>query len=584
MKLLTKTRSLILGFIFASLLFAGSTHVSPRVDAAASNPAPEAKVSFTFDDGPRSNYSVVAPILAKYGYGGTAYITTSCVGKTTVPNNCKADTNVPYMTWAQIKALQNTYGWEIGAHSVSHPLMTEISNTKLQAEVANSKQALVNQGFNPTSFATPYGDYNQNVLAAIAKHYTNHRPFHDTGYNVWPYSNYVLKVQQVQMGVSVDTVKSYIDQAAADNTWLILVFHEVSPSPSTNPEDYQYSATDLDTIASYVKSKNIKVSNVSESLVTAPKAENLVTAPDTGANIGGGWTTDSATNVKIDTTTKGSAPEPVRAVRVTSNTAKNVHVYTPTVNVNPNSKYVIKGYVNLATLTGGEVGFYIDEYDANGNWISGQYKQTISAWYVKDLSFMYAASSPMVAKARLQIIITQASGVTVYIDNVQWFAVVTGPAPDPEPIKLNLLSNGDFENGMTGWTTDNPGLITHDTTGKGSAQSPVGSVKMVAGTSNAHLFSQPIAVTFGKTYIFSGYANIVSLTSGEVGFYIDEYDANGNWISGKYVSGIRTTGSQSFSFNYTPTSSAVVRSSWQLILGANSGISAYIDQLSIVAS
>ncbi len=547
-------------------------------EAAVQNPTAKAKVSFTFDDGGNSNINKAAPALAKYGFTGTSYITTSCVGKTTVPNTCAADTGIPYMTWAQIKTLQNTYGWEIGSHSVNHPLMTEITAAKLEQEVADSKKAFQAQGLNPTAFATPYGDYNQNVLAAIAKYYTSHRGFADTGYNAYPYNNYLLRVQQVQAGVSVDTVKGYINQAAADGTWLILVFHDIQDKPSTHPDDYQFSTADLSTIAAYVKSQNISVTNVSKGLVTADTADNLVKDPATGASLGNGWTTDGGTAVKVDTTSQGSAPEATRSVKVTAST-KNVHVFTPTVSVNPKSTYVVKGYVNLAAITSGEVGFYIDEYDANGNWISGQYKQTINAWYAKDVSFMYTASSNLVAKARLQIIITSNSGITVYLDNIQWFVTTSGPAPDPTPTPVNLVANGDFESGLTGWTTDSSPAITLDTNNNGSALNPKNSVKLTNTSSkNVHLFAPKVAVTSGKAYQISCNLKVVSL-SGQIGFYIDEYDANGNWISGKYVFTKADAVSGTVTFSYTPTSANVKSASLQVIVTSGTGTVAYLDNV-----
>ncbi len=574
-------------------VFIGVGALQPgRVEALAANPVAAPQVSFTFDDGPVSNITNVAPVLAQYGYTGTAYITTSCVGKTTVPNTCAADNNVKYMTWAQIKALQNTYGWEIGSHSVTHPLMSTINASKLENEVAKSKAALQAQGFNPTSFATPYGDYNDKVIAAIAKYYTNHRPFHDTGYNTWPYNNYLLRVQQVQYGVSVDTIKSYIDAAKANNTWLVLVFHDVQPNPSTDPEDYQYSAADLSAIAAYVKSQNIKVTNVSNGLVNAPAADNLLSAPDqtAGSTLSGGWTTDTTTNVTVDATSKGSAPEAVKSVAVTASTTKPVHVFSSKVTVNPTSTYVVKGYINIASKTAGEVGFYIDEYDAAGNWISGQYKQTVAELYIKDISFVYTASSLAVAQARLQIIVSQASGIKMYIDNINWFVTTAGsgnPTPPPTPTTTNVLTNSQFDQGLTGWRTDNASAIVVDNTGMGSGTSTSTSVKLVSpasGLRNAHLFSDLVSVSSAKQYTGSAYVNIAQLGTGEVGFYIDEYDAAGNWISGKYVYGKRTAGAENITFSYTPSSTSVAKASVQIIITAGTNTTAYVDNVQLTTS
>ena len=69
------------------------------------------------------------------------------------------------------------------------------------------------------------------------------------------------------------------------------------------------------------------------------------------------------------------------------------------------------------------------------------------------------------------------------------------------------------------------------------------------------------------------------MSSGEVGFYIDEYDAAGNWISGQYKGGARSLGAGDISFSYTPTSANVAKSSLQIILVGNSGITGYVDDV-----
>src|SRR5882724_11333903 len=107
----------------ALLLVATPLTLSFTHTAIAATPTtlgPSAQVSFTFDDGLQSASTQAAPTLAKYGLSGVEYIITNCVGMTTTPNTCRANKATPYMTWAQIKALQSTYGWEIGSHAVGH--------------------------------------------------------------------------------------------------------------------------------------------------------------------------------------------------------------------------------------------------------------------------------------------------------------------------------------------------------------------------------------------------------------------------------------------------------------------------------
>lgn len=584
--------------VLLSTLFVATTAfvgLPTKAQAAISNSASEAKISFTFDDGPASNITASAPTLAKYGYTGTGYITPRCVGMVTVPNRCPADENIPYMTWAEIKALQNTYGWEIGSHGLSHQLMTEINARRLEREVANSKAQFNAQGLYPTAFATPYGDYNDKVLSAIAKYYTSHRGFADTGYNTWPYSNYLLRVQQVQYPVSVETVKGYIDQAAADGTWLILVFHEVKDVPSTDIDDYQYATSDLDAIAAYAKQIGLRGTNITEGLVAGEPEDNLLTDPVNGGSIGNGWTADVPGNVAVDTGSNGSSPESTTSVKVTSSPTSNVHLFSPTVSVNDGAEYVVKGYVAMSTTKLGTVGFYIDEYDTNGNWVSGQYKQTIYSWYLRDISFSYFPSSENVSSASLQIILSASNGSIIYVDSVQWLAVVAGtpppppptpdpePQPDPEPAD-NLLTNGSFENGFTGWTTDNSSVISLDTTGNGHGSEATNSVKLSnSSESNSQLFSEKVSVIAGTNYSISAYLNMVSFAQ-DIGFYVDEYDVNGNWISGQYLATKRDETSGKISLNYTPTSTNVASASLQVIMVSGSGTIAYIDDVQWVTA
>ena len=441
-----------------ALLATVTSAATPLRAAAATVPTSAAfstgaKVSFTFDDGIGTNYSLAAGALAQYGFPGTAYIITKCIGMTTTPNTCAANPDVAYMTWAQVKALHDTYGWEIGSHTVDHPLTAAVDNpsltdAQLNAEMADSKAALAAQGFNATDFASPYGDYDNRSLAAIAKYYDSHRAFQDitqpaaaevtntfpyySPRSTFPYNPMMLTVMQVQGNVPVATVEQYINQAKANNQWLILVFHNVvSSGASTLLDDYQYNVGDLSTIAAYVKSQNIPVTDINHGL--ANSSTNLLANGGFDSGIAGGWTTDNSTAIQanlaadnlnghgaFDGTANGA-----RSSVLLKGAAADTHLFSPTVSVDPTQTYVLKNFVNV-TSTSGEVDFYVDEYDANGTWLSGQYHNgiagttTANAVQVGDINFTYKPTSATVAKARLQVI-AHGANLTAYYDNAQWF-------------------------------------------------------------------------------------------------------------------------------------------------------------------
>lgn len=560
---------------------------SLRAEAVSPSPvSSSAKISFTFDDGLETALTQAAPTLAQYGLSGTDYIITGCVGMATQPNTCRANTKTTYMSWDQVVRLQNTYGWEIGSHTVNHYCLASIGDgtdcqtkkltpAQVDNELASSKAALATHGFNAVDFSSPYGDYNNQTLAAIAKYYESQRGFGDLGINGFPYSDYFLRVMQVQGSVTVAQVEQAVDQAIATNQWLVLVMHNIKVKASVNDNKYVWSTANLNTVASYVKTKQdagkIRSVHINQGLVTS--SVNMLANGSFNSGITAGWSTDSPNKITVDTATNGSYPDPTNSVRlVSSNTTE--HLFSPKVNVDPNTIYALKNFLNVQQLTSGEVGFYVDEYDANGNWISGQYKGGERSAFVESFNLTYKPSSNLVGKASLQVIVSANSGITAYLDNSQWFPYRTVPAA------TNLMPNGNFDNGIAnGWTTDDSVNIVRDSANNGAPSNPLNSVKMAASSKNIHLFAPQLVVDSTKTYTVSSYLDLRKISGGEVGFYIDEYGANGEWISGQYKADIRAVGPANIVFKYQPGSVNVKKARLQIILVANSGVISYVDDV-----
>ncbi len=554
--------------------------------AAVINPAATPLVSFTFDDGQQSALTQAAPTLQKYGLTGTDYIITNCVGMTTAPNTCRANTDVPYLTWPQATQLQNTYGWEIGSHTVDHQCLvsvggdcqaTKLTAAQVDAELANSKAALVANGFNPTAFAPPYGDYDMSALAQIAKYYTSMRGFADTGNNIWPLGDLLLRDVPVQeVTTPVSALKAKVDEAIANKTWAVFTFHDIRPAPSQVPDDYEYGTAELDQLAAYVQTKvaagQIKNVNISNGLVTG--SPNKLANPTFNNGMGDGWRTDAPTTITADAANNGSFPDSAKSVKLVSG-ATTGHLFSPTVSVSPATSYMFKAFLNVAAITTGEVGFYVDEYNSAGQWISGQFRKRENSRWVESMNFTYTPSSTAVASASLQIWVT-GTGITAYVDNAQMLAL---GAETPPPPPSNLVANGTFDAGISsGWTTDSAATIVADAANHGSPANPVNSVKLTATTANKHLFSPQVAVTAG-TYNIASYLNVTARTSGEVGFYIDEYNAAGQWISGQYKLGVTAAGVSNVNLTYSPSTTAVAKASLQVIVQGNSGIQSYFDDV-----
>lgn len=538
----------------------------------AAPPAPSAKISFTFDDGLTSSLTKAAPALKKYGLHGTQYIATSCVGTS---GTCPADKQASYMNWAQVKRLQNDFGWEIGGHTRTHHPLTTLTNAQQETEIRGSKQDLAAQGITATSFASPEGDYNQKTIELVAKYYTSHRGFWDQGANTYPYSDYLIRVQQVQVGVSVASVKASIDKAIANKQWVVLVFHDIKDKPSADPQDYNYSTANLDAIAAYAASKQaagkITEGTVSKNLATG--SQNKFSGSSFANGITNGWTTDTPALVTANANDSGSTPNPLDSVRFASG-SQNAHLYSPRVSVSHDRWYLFKNYLTVRQITTGEVGFYIDEYDASGQWISGQWKAAERTKFAQKLNFTYQPSSIAVKQASLQIYATANPGITAFLDNVQMYDMGTASVTAP----INLATNGTFDLGISqGWTTDDPGDVTADVDSHGSPSNPGNSVKMSVTGDTVHLFSPNVPVNSSAKYSLATYRNIVS-NNGEFGIYIDEYDASGNWISGQWKHGDNTVGAGEISTTYIPTSTAVSSARLQFY-AQGQGTLTYVDDV-----
>jgi len=111
----------------------------------------------TFDDGKRSDLLLAAPVLREMGAEGTFFVIPGWLGN---PN---------IMTASEVKELAAS-GMEIGAHSLSHPCLTELNDSDLEKEVRGSRTFLQDLlGQEVQSFSYPYGNVDARVREAVKR-------------------------------------------------------------------------------------------------------------------------------------------------------------------------------------------------------------------------------------------------------------------------------------------------------------------------------------------------------------------------------------------------------------------------------
>jgi peptidoglycan/xylan/chitin deacetylase (PgdA/CDA1 family) len=114
--------------------------------AFAREPIPDKLVVLTFDDSSKSHFTIARPLLKKYGFGATFFITEGF----DIPTN-KRD----YMTWEEIAQLHQD-GFEIGNHTRDHRSITAQNVRDLAAQVRAVSAQCQKHGIPvPISFAYP---------------------------------------------------------------------------------------------------------------------------------------------------------------------------------------------------------------------------------------------------------------------------------------------------------------------------------------------------------------------------------------------------------------------------------------------
>lgn len=139
-----------------SVFFLGGSNLT----LTAAPAVPDKLVVLTFDDSSASHSTIAAPLLKRYGFGATFFITEGF----TFPTN-KRD----YMTWEQIAALHRD-GFEIGNHTRDHLSMSEKKVPQLAEQLDAVDRHCAEHGIpRPVTFAWPGNNIHPDALPILQK-------------------------------------------------------------------------------------------------------------------------------------------------------------------------------------------------------------------------------------------------------------------------------------------------------------------------------------------------------------------------------------------------------------------------------
>jgi len=132
-----------------------------------SSALPEQPVVLTFDDGFADFFMEALPILQRYGFTATLYVTTAFVNGTSRWLQREGEATRPILTWNQVAEICDA-GIECGGHSHCHPQLDILPYFRARDEIMQCKKLLEQHlGQEISSFAYPYGYHTATIKQLV---------------------------------------------------------------------------------------------------------------------------------------------------------------------------------------------------------------------------------------------------------------------------------------------------------------------------------------------------------------------------------------------------------------------------------
>ncbi|EMJ86102.1 polysaccharide deacetylase [Leptospira kirschneri str. JB] len=116
---------------------------------------PDKPILLTFDDGSKTHWEVLVPLLKKYGFTASIFI---------YPSIISSDKKY-YMTWDQLNNALDSGVLDLGSHTLYHPKLPTMSRALIRKQLLESKQILETKtGRKVIDLAYPFGLFDPRVI------------------------------------------------------------------------------------------------------------------------------------------------------------------------------------------------------------------------------------------------------------------------------------------------------------------------------------------------------------------------------------------------------------------------------------
>lgn len=118
-------------------------------------------IALTFDDGYQDNYTNAFPVLKRFNFPATIFVTTDQIDSTD-------KRGMRHLSLSEMKEMEASGLISIEPHTKSHPKLVTLSSAEAQEEIAGSKK-VIEDLFSKTAilFAYPYGNFNDDTVRIV---------------------------------------------------------------------------------------------------------------------------------------------------------------------------------------------------------------------------------------------------------------------------------------------------------------------------------------------------------------------------------------------------------------------------------
>jgi len=204
------------------LSLAGSSLAAVVATTAPAAAVTQTVVTIEFDDG-NADQITILPVLNSHGMHATFYVNSGTIGDST------------HLSWDQLSQLA-TAGNEIAGHTINHVDLKKLKPAEAMHQVCDDRVALFNHGFQPVSFAYPFGSFDSGTEQIVKNcGYNSGRGV--SGVNdktvfaetIPPADAYATRTPpNVKSGTTLATVEGFVTAAEQHGGgWVQIVFHHV---------------------------------------------------------------------------------------------------------------------------------------------------------------------------------------------------------------------------------------------------------------------------------------------------------------------------------------------------------------------